>query len=79
MQRHLAVAFDMDTLMYSKIEQGCCTAKRNQVIVLVKMMLNRKLCLLTFLLVTKMLGELNTEPKLEYKTLKIVQQTLKYK
>ncbi len=79
LQRQLASALEIDTPMYSKIERGDRPAKREQVVILAKILSTNETELLILWLADKILGEIEAENELVERALKIAQQTLKHK
>ncbi len=79
LQRQLASALEIDTPMYSKIERGDRPAKREQVVILAKILSTNETELLILWLADKILGEIEAENELAERALKIAQQTLKHK
>lgn len=79
LQRQLASALEVDTPMYSKIERGDRSAKREQVLIIAKILSVNENELLILWLADKILGEVEAETELADKALKIAQQNLKHK
>ena len=79
LQCHLAAALDMDTPMYSKIERGDRSAKRTQIVALVKLLSTDETELLTLWLADKVTEVLDDEKELASKALDIVIRNVKNK
>jgi Helix-turn-helix. len=78
LQRQLASALEIDTPMYSKIERGERPAKREQVIIIAKLLNIDEQELLSLWLADKINDTINDEP-MALKAIEIVKEHLKTK
>ena len=77
LQRQLASALEIDTPMYSKIERGDRPAKREQVVLIAKLLNTAEDKLLALWLSDKVLEIINNEKDLSVKVLEIVKNNIK--
>lgn len=76
LQRQLAAALEIDTPMYSKIERGDRLAKREQVVIIAKLLNTDENELLTLWLADKVLEVLEGEKKLAEKAMNIAKSKI---
>lgn len=76
LQRQLAAALEIDTPMYSRIERGDRSAKREQVIILARLLNVNKEELLTLWLADRVIAEVCEEKKIAKNALEIVKQNI---
>ncbi len=76
LQRQFASALEIDTPMYSKIERGDRPAKREQVVLIAKLLNTDEDKLLTLWLADKVLEIINNEKDLSVKVLEIVKNNI---
>lgn len=77
LQRQIASALEIDTPMYSKIERGDRPAKREQVVLIAKLLNTAEDKLLALWLADKVLEIINNEKDLSVKVLEIVKNNIK--
>ena len=77
LQRHLASALDIDTPMYSKIERGDRSAKREQVVLIAKLLNTDETELLTLWLADQIFSLIEDKKELATNALSIVLKNLK--
>jgi len=76
-QRHLCVALEIDTPMYSKIERGERKAKRSQIPIMAKVFGVDEKELLTVWLADKVLDVLENEDDVKSDAIRYVQKVIK--
>jgi len=77
LQRQLAATLEIDTPMYSKIERGDRRAKREQVVIIPKLLQIDEKELLTLWLADQVAAVVANDKDIADKALKIAQQTVK--